>query len=135
MLAGEGDKRLSARGKGWPPGLELGDVHEIGGTVRERVEDHGGVVLALHPFVPVIVDLCLRQTDADRHGVADCASNGVDDGNTEPQPRADVAAPAVLPPVGVAGEELVEQIAVGAMDLDAVEAGDIDGKPRRLSEA
>ena len=61
-----------------------------------------------------------------RHGLGDHVADGVDDGEHQPVPSRLVPAPGVGAVVGQRALELVQQVAVGAVHFNGVEAG-VDG--------
>ena len=61
--------------------------------------------------------------DEDRPVVGPHLAHGVDDGEQQAAATGQVAAPRVGTPVGQRRQELVEQVAVGCVDLGHLEAG------------
>jgi hypothetical protein len=78
----------------------------------------------------------IRGVELDREDLvgADRRAHGSRDLQHEPAATFRVAAPLVVAAVGVRGEELVDEVAVGGVDLDTVEAG-VDHDPCGLREA
>jgi hypothetical protein len=66
--------------------------------------------------------LPLRESEQDRFLRTDRRADATDDFGGEAGAGAAVPAPAILTAIGLVPEEAVEEIAVGAMDRDAVEA-------------
>ena len=70
------------------------------------------------------------------HAVRDGGAHRVDDLEQQPDAVVEAAAVGVVAPVGQRREELVEQVAVGRVDLDCVEpGGDAPGAPRRRTRS
>ena len=65
---------------------------------------------------------------------ADRRPHGSDDVEQKPAASLGVAAPVVVAAVGQRGEKLIDEVTVGSVDLDAVEAGRDNG-PGGLGEA
>ncbi|MNE14027.1 hypothetical protein D3C80_1068850 [compost metagenome] len=100
----------------------------------QRAEDGFGVLLATGPLVPKIVDLALGNTHAERY-IAHRGANSADDFERQPHTLRGAATPAISALVAVVGEELVEQVAVGAVNLDAIETCNLHGPSRGRGEA
>ncbi len=86
------------------------------------------VVLAAFPLVREVIHLALRGAHADHEGSRCRLARRLNHVHRQPQPVLQTAAVAVLAPIRVARKELVQQVSVGAVYLDAV-------KPRFLRAA
>jgi hypothetical protein len=135
MPAGKRHEGDVAAFEGRLPGLELRHMSEIGRAPGQRLEHARRALFPLGPFVPEVVDLPLGEAQAERHGWADRRAHGLQHFQGQTEASDDVAAPPVPAMVGVVGEELIQEIAVGAVDLDAVETGDLDRQARGTGEA
>ena len=100
----------------------LRDVEEADTGLVEHREDIGRVLLAPDPLVLEVVDLALRQAQADRQLALCRGDGGLDDLLVEADAVARAAAVLVGALVRVRRPELVEQVAVGAVDLNGVKA-------------
>ena len=93
---------------------------DIGGAdVLQRLRDRDRLVdreAAVHPFAG-------REACPDHHRGRHGGAHRLGDRHDEAHPVVERAAPVVGALVGERREELVEQVAVGAVDLDEVEAG------------
>jgi hypothetical protein len=113
------------RGRGVAPG---GDVDQVD-AVLPQVRAQPRALLD----VPAAVDpVGARDPHHQRHAVRDRGAHRVDGLEQQPDPVVEGAAVGVVAPVGQRREELVEQVAVGGVDLDRVEPG---GDGRRAASA
>ena len=96
-------------------------VVDAGG--RQRLEDDRRLGLAARPLVGEVVDLALRHAITHREIGADGAAHGLDRLDAQAQAVRQPAAVAVGALVGVVRQELVEQVAVRAVQFHAIEAG------------
>jgi len=69
-----------------------------------------------------VVHLALGDTNSHRHVSADCRANRFIHFKAQRETLANIATPAVITRVGVVGKELIEQVAISAMDLYAIES-------------
>lgn len=135
MAAGKRHERNFAPFEGRSPCFELRHMSEISRALGQCLEYSRRALFPLCPFVPEVVDLPLRETQSERHRWADRRAHGLEHFERQAEASDDVATPTVLAMVGVVCEELIQEIAVGAVDLDAVESGDLDRQARRTGEA
>ena len=108
-------------------------MDEVDTSVSQAAEDHLRIALATRPFVLKIIDLALGYTHTHRrvpHQPFHCG----DDLKRQVQALANITTPSIFALIGVVGHELIQQIAIGAMDLDTVEPRDLNSSSSRLSE-
>lgn len=136
MLSGKVSQCRPRLAEGGLPGLVFRDVEIVRSGVGERSENHLGITFAACPFVIEVVHLALRDPNANGHLRSDLRTHGLQNRKHQLDAGARIAAPAIVAPVGGVGEELVEKVAVRAVDLDCVETRDLDrpqcGRPESV---
>ena len=103
------------------------DEVQVGDPALRQRADRVGEGRARIGVVHVVEDAAGRQPDADAVGAPD-AGHRLDHLDQEARAVLDAAAVVVGALVGAVAQELVEQVAVGAVDLDAVEAGRLSAR-------
>ena len=127
--AGQGTVRAL---EGRPPVPAGRDVEQRDPGVGQRGQEGGQLIGGLRDPGVILPDLPLREAERDREVRADGGPDGRGDFGAEPDPAGDAAAVLIGAAVGGGPVELVEQVAVRAVQLDAVEAGGpgVGGGPR-----